>query len=201
MYKERDVETLWEKYSNLLKILENQNVDKLINSMDQRILMSSFSQREREPFCGIGGNVEYALELAKKAGALNKALNYDLNKVSIIKCSLLSILGRVGTLTRNRYIDTTSEWHKEKLGQYYDWNEDCPKYQINDMTLFILQHFNVNLNWDEWNAISLIKDMTSEDNKFYNMHKSRLALILQLAHETVMKDEKDKIDGIYTVPF
>lgn len=201
MYKERDVETLWQKYSNLLKILENQNVDNLTESMDQRILMSSFSQREKEPFCGIGGNVEYALELAKKAGALNKALNYDLNKMSIIKCSLLSILGRVGTLTRNRYIDTTSEWHKEKLGQYYDWNEDCPKYQINDMTLFILQYFNVNLNWDEWNAISLIKDMTSEDNKFYNMHKSRLALILQLAHETVMKDEKDKIDGIYTVPF
>ena len=201
MYKERDVETLWEKYSNLLKRLENQNVDNLIDSMDQRILMSSFSQREKEPFCGIGGNVEYALELAKKASALNKALNYDLNKASIIKCSLLSILGRVGTLTRNRYIDTTSEWHKEKLGQYYDWNEDCPKYQINDMTLFILQNYNVHLNWDEWNAISLIKDMTSEDNKFYNMHKSRLALVLQLAHETVMKDEKDKIDGEYTVPF
>ncbi len=201
MYKERDVETLWEKYSNLLKRLENQNVDNLIDSMDQRILMSSFSQREKEPFCGIGGNVEYALELAKKASALNKALNYDLNKASIIKCSLLSILGRVGTLTQNRYIDTTSEWHKEKLGQYYDWNEDCPKYQINDMTLFILQNYNVHLNWDEWNAISLIKDMTSEDNKFYNMHKSRLALILQLAHETVMKDEKDKIDEVYTVPF
>jgi hypothetical protein len=201
MYKERDVETLWEKYSNLLKRLENKNVDKLIDAQDQRILMSSFSQREKEPFCGIGGNVEYALELAKKASALNKALNYDLNKASIIKCALLSILGRVGTLTRNRYIDTTSEWHKEKLGQYFDWNEDCPKYQINDMTLFILQNYNVHLNWDEWNAISLIKDMTSEDNKFYNMHKSRLALILQLAHETVMKDEKDKIDGVYTVPF
>ena len=69
------------------------------------------------------------------------------------------------------------------------------------MTLFILQNYNVHLRWDEWNAISLIKDMTSEDNKFYNMHKSRLALVLQLAHETVMKDEKDKIDGEYTVPF
>ena len=201
MYKERDVETLWNKYSNLLKRLENENVDKLINTMDQRILMSSFSQREKEPFCGIGGNVEYALELAKKASALNKAFNYDLNKASIIKCSLLSILGRVGTLTRNRYVDTTSDWHKEKLGQYYDWNEDCPKYQINDMTLFILQSYNIQLNWNEWNAISLIKDMTSEDNKFYNVHKSRLALVLQLAHETVMKDEKDKIDEIYTVPF
>ena len=201
MYKQRDVETLWQKYSNLLERLENQNIDNLINSMDQRILMSSFSQREKEPFCGIGGNVEYALELAKKASALNKAFNYDLNKASIIKCSLLSILGRVGTLTRNRYVDTTSEWHKEKLGQYFDWNEDCPKYQINDMTLFLLQHYNIQLSWDEWNAISLIKDMTSEDNKFYNIHKSRLALVLQLAHETVMKDEKDKIDGVFTVPF
>ena len=201
MYKERDVETLWQKYSNLLKRLENKNLHKLIDAQDQRILMSSFSQREKEPFCGIGGNVEYALELAKKASALNKALSYDLNKASIIKCALLSILGRVGTLTRNRYIDTTSEWHNEKLGQYYDWNEVCPKYQINAMTLFILQSYNIQLNWDEWNAISLIKDMTSEDNKFYNMHKSRLALVLQLAHETVMKDEKDKIDGIYTVPF
>ena len=201
MYKQRDVETLWQKYSNLLERLENQNIDNLINSMDQRILMSSFSQREKEPFCGIGGNVEYALELAKKASALNKAFNYDLNKASIIKCSLLSILGRVGTLTRNRYVDTTSEWHKEKLGQYFDWNEDCPKYQINDMTLFLLQHYNIQLSWDEWNAISLIEDMTSEDNKFYNIHKSRLALVLQLAHETVMKDEKDKIDGVFTVPF
>ena len=43
MYKQRDVETLWQKYSNLLERLENQNIDNLINSMDQRILMSSFS--------------------------------------------------------------------------------------------------------------------------------------------------------------
>ena len=74
MYKERDVETLWGKYSNLLKRLENQNVDNLIDSMDQRILMSSFSQREKEPFCGIGGNVEYALELAKKNLLLNETI-------------------------------------------------------------------------------------------------------------------------------
>lgn len=201
MYKERDVESLWKKYSNLLKGLENENVDNLINSWDQRIVMSSFSQREKEPFCGIGGLVEYSLELAKASNNISKALNYDINKSSIIKCTLLSVLGRVGTLTEDRYIECQSDWHKEKLGQYYDWNEACPKYQVNDMTLFILQSFKVYLNWDEWQAISLIKDMTSEDNKFYNMHKSRLALVLQLAHESVMKDEKDKIDGVYTSPF
>ena len=201
MYKERDVETLWNKYSNLLSKLNDKNVENLINKWDQRIIMSSFSQREKEPFCGIGGLVEYSLELAKASNNILKALNYDTNPMSIIKCSLLSILGRVGNEMQDRYIECESEWHKEKLGQYYDWNESCPKYQVNDMTLFILQRHNINLSWEEWEALSLLKDMTSEDNKFYSAHKSRLSLVLQMAHESVMKDERDKILGIYKVPF
>lgn len=201
MYKERDVETLWNKYSNLLSRLNDENVDNLINKWDQRIIMASFSQREKEPFCGIGGLVEYSLELAKASNNILKALNYDTNPMSIIKCSLLSILGRVGNATQDRYVECESEWHKEKLGQYYDWNEECPKYQVNDMTLFILQRHNINLSWEEWEALSLLKDMTSEDNKFYSAHKSRLSLVLQMAHESVMKDERDKILGIYKVPF
>ena len=201
MYKERDVETLWNKYSNLLSKLNDENVDNLISKWDQRIIMSSFSQREKEPFCGIGGLVEYSLELAKASNNILKALNYDTNPTSIIKCSLLSILGRVGNATQDRYVECESEWHKEKLGQYYDWNESCPKYQVNDMTLFSLQRHNVNLSWQEWEALSLLKDMTSEDSKFYSAHKSRLSLIMQMAHESVMKDERDKILGIYKVPF
>jgi len=201
MYKQREVEVLWEKYTNLISKVNDENIEKLLSDHDQRILMSSFSQREKEPFCGIAGLVEYSLELAKAANNICKALNYDLNPINIIKCSLLSILGRVGTLNQDRYVECTSDWHKEKLGQYYDWNESCPKYQVNDMTLFILQRYNITLSWDEWEALSLVKDMTSEDNKFYNMHKSRLSLVMQMAHESVMKDERDKILGIYNVPF
>lgn len=199
--KIREIENLWQKYEGLLSKLKDENIDKLLESQGQRILMCSFSQRTNEPFCGIGGIVEYALELAKVSNNIAKALNYDINKLSIIKCTLLSVIGRVGTILEDRYVECKSDWHKEKLGQYYDWNESCPKYQINDMSLFMLQKFNVSLNWEEWQAISLLKDLSSEDNKFYNIHKSRLALVLQLAHESVMKDEKDKIDGAYTVPF
>ena len=201
MFKQRDVETLWSKYEGLLHKLEDESINDLLAQQDQRIIMSSFSQREKEQFCGIGGLVEYSLELAKAASSLSKALSYDINKASIIKCALLSILGRVGTLTINRYTDTTSEWHKEKLGQYYDWNENCPKYQVNDMTLYILQHYNVKLSWDEWNTISLIRESSSENNKFYGHHKSRLATIMGLANEVVLKDELDKIMETYTIPF
>ena len=199
--KIREIENLWQKYEGLLQKLNNANINSMLDSQGERILTSSFSQRTNEPFCGIGGNVEYALELAKVSNNIAKSLHYDIAKSSIIKCSLLSILGRVGTYLEDRYIECTSDWHKEKLGQYYDWNESCPKYQVNDMTLFLLQRFNIDLTWDEWQALTLLKSMSSEDNKFYSMHKSRLSLVLQLAHEAVMKDEKDKIDGVYTVPF
>lgn len=201
MYKQRDVETLWNKYSNLLSSLKSENVDNLINSWDQRIIMGTYSQREKEPFCGIGGLVEYSLDLAKKSNEISKALNYNINKVSIIKCSLLSIIGKVGNLTQNRFVDCTSEWHQNKLGQYYDWNEECEKYQTTDMTLFILQRFNVDLSWEEWQAISLLKDLSSEDNKFYSDYKTHLTLVLQMAREAVIKEEKLKIIGTHTVPF
>ena len=201
MYKQRDIETLWAKYEGLLKSLKDENIFKLIDDQGQRILMTSFSQRVKEPFCGIGGIVDYSLKLAKNANAFCKALNYDVDKGSIIKCSLLSIVGRIGTSFEDRFAETTSEWHKEKLGQYFDWNENCPKYQINDMTLWFLQHYNIKLSWDEWNAIFLLKDLSSEDNKFYSSHKSRLSLVLNLSHSATLKDEFDEINGLYTVPF
>ena len=199
--KVRDFESLWEKYESLLNKLGDENIDKLIEEQGQRIIMGSYSQREKEQFCGIGGLVEYSIELAKIASCLTKTLNYDLSKASIIKCSLLSILGRIGTLSCDRFIETTSEWHREKLGQQYDWNEDCPKYQVNDMTLFMLQHYKVHLNWEEWNAISLLKDLSSEDNKFYGDHKTRLSMIINLSNQIVLKNELDKIKGQYTTPF
>ena len=201
MYKQRDIETLWSKYEGLLKSLKDENIIKLLDDQGQRILMTSFSQREKEPFCGIAGIVDYSLKLAKNANAFCKALNYDVDKESIIKCSLLSIVGRIGTSFEDRFTETTSEWHKEKLGQYFDWNENCPKYQINDMTLWFLQHYNIKLSWDEWNAIFLLKDLSSEDNKFYSSHKSRLSLVLNLSHSATLKDEFDEINGSYTVPF
>ncbi len=201
MYKQRDIEKLWSKYEGLLHKLQDEKINELLESQGQRIIMGTYSQREKEQFCGIGGLVEYALELAKTSSNITKALNYDLNKASLVKCSLLSVLGRVGTIYIDRFVDTTSDWHKEKLGQYYDWNESCPKYQVNDMTLFWLQNFKIGLTWEEWNAILLLRDNSSEVNKFYGSHKSRLSTVLCLANEAVLKDELDKIAGTYTVPF
>lgn len=201
MYKLRDVETLWSKYENLLKNLNSEGVDKLVEDLGQRILTTSYSQKESEPFCGIGGLIEYSLELAKRANTLSSSMNFNVSKATIIKCALLSGVGRIGNEKYDRFVEQDSDWHKEKLGQYYKWNEDCPKYKTQDMTLWYLQRYNIPLTWEEWNTISLISDPSTDNTSFYSDNKSHLCLTFLMSHEVTIQTEKEKLAGTHVEPF
>jgi hypothetical protein len=199
MFKQRNIESLWNMYESLLKKLNDDNINKLIDSKGQRIIETSYSLKTKEPFCGIGGIVEYSLELAKTSNKISKALNYDIDSFSIIKCALLSIVGRIGNLSTSRFIETTSDWHKEKLGQYYEWNEECFKYNLSEMTLYFLQFFDIKLNWDEYTTISQLN--TPSIDEYVKNDQSRLTTVLITAREIVLKDEKDKINETFVIPF
>ena len=198
---ERDIESLWNKYEKLLSILDDEGVNKLIEDHGQRIIECSYSQKISEPYCGIGGLVAYSLDLAKNAKVLSQTLKYDISAHAIIKCALLSEVGRIGTEHLGRFILSNSDWHKEKLGQYFDWNESCPKYNVYHMSLWYIQKYKISLSWDEWQTIMLMTSQSSEDSKFYGNHKSNLSLLLSISKDIVLKKEKDVIDGVDRIPF
>ena len=199
--KERDIEALWNKYENLVKITKEEGFAKLVEEHGQRIVECSYSQKKSEPFCGIGGLISYSLEIIKTCKKLNEALEYDVNPISMIKVGLLLDLSRIGNLTADRFIICESEWHKEKLGQYFEWNESCPKYKISDMSLWYAQRYNIYLTWDEWQAIMIAGDITGESKNFYGSHVSKLAVIFCMSKQAVLKKESDIIKGIHTLPF
>jgi len=199
--KERDLEKLWNNYENLSKMSRSDELIKLVEEQGQRILECSYSQRTNEPFCGVGGLVEYSLELLKTCKKLNESLDYQVSPLSMIKVCLLSDIGRIGDLHDDRFVVCESDWHKEKLGQYFDWNETCTKYNVQDMSLWFAQHYNIKLEWPEWQAILLSKDFSNDENKFYSSYKERLAVLVGLAKQVVIKNENDKIRGLYTTPF
>lgn len=201
MLKERNIEAIWEKYQKMVSLTRDEDFIKFIERFDQRIIECSYSQKEKEPFCGPGGLVEYSLELLKNAKNISSAIGYDLPTTKLIKVCLLSEIGRIGNELENRFVITTSEWHKEKLGQFYDWNEKCEKYVIQDMSLFHAQRNNISLSWEEWQAIALSKDYTSDENKFYSSFRHRLSIVLNLAKQVTIKNDFDKINGIFTLPF
>ena len=199
--KQRNIEKLWTNYTKLASFLKDENFEKLIEEQGQRIIECSYSQRVKEPFCGIGGLVEYSLELLKTAKTLNEALGYQVSPNSLIKASFISDIGRIGTLQEERFVICTSDWHKEKLGQFYDWNENCEKYVVQDMSLWYAQKYQIDLSWNEWQSVLLSKDFANDENRFYSDHRCRLSIILNMAKQAVLKNEKDTIDGVYTLPF
>ena len=201
MIKERDVATIWEKYQKMVSLTRDENFINFIERFDQRIIECSYSQKEKEPFCGLGGLVEYSLELLKNAKNIAAAIGYELPTAKLIKVCLLSEIGRIGTELEDRFVICESEWHKEKLGQLYDWNESCEKYSVQDMSLFHAQRNNISLSWEEWQAIALSKDYTSDENKFYSSFRHRLTIVLNLAKQVTIKNETDKINGTFTLPF
>ncbi len=197
----RNIEELWNKYENLLKRLSDDRINKLLDDLGQRIAECSINQRKDEPYCGYGGLLAYSLELAKNARAIASALNYDTYPASIIKVSLLSGLGYIGTLHANRFIECKSNWHIEKLGQYFDWNPECVRYSINHMTLFYINHYKIQLSWEEWITMTLLHANSDNDLKFYDFHKPRLATLMLISKEATIKKEKDLIDGTFSIPF
>jgi hypothetical protein len=198
---ERDIESLWNKYENLLKMLSDDGINKLLEEQGQRIIECTYNQKISEPYCGVGGLVAYSLDLAKNAKVLSQTLKYNITSHSIIKCSLLSEVGRIGLQNIDRLLVSDSEWHKEKLGQYFEWNNHCPKYNVYHMSLWYIQNYNIYLSWDEWQTIMLMTSLGSEDSKFYGNHKSNLSLLLSISKEISLKKEKDVIDGVDVIPF
>lgn len=201
---ERNIEELWGLYSNLLLSTSESNkeeIQELLDQQGQRIIECTYSQKISEPFCGIGGLVEYAVKLAKTSKKLAETFQYNVSPSSVIKCALLSEVGRIGNFNYDRLTISTSDWHKEKLGQYYNWNDDCDKYAINHMTLFYMSRYNIGFTWEEYQSLILLNSVDYDMSNFYGHYKSNIASILLMAKEIVLKKEKEKIDGTHTIPF
>ena len=199
--KDRNIEELWKNYEKLLSRLCDENINNLVNSLGQRIAECSISLKKSEPFCGYGGLLEYSLELAKTARAIASALNYNVPIASIIKVSLLSGIGYIGSNNEERLKQCNSEWHKEKLGQLFDWNENCRRYAINHMSLYYINNYKISLTWEEFITINFLNSSNEEDSKFYGFEKPELSTLLLISKEAVLKKEKDIIDGVFTLPF
>ena len=135
-----------------------------------------------------GGLVSFSLEVALKGKSM--ASFYEVEPKSIVKVALLHELGRMGHLkdeSRALYLDQESTWHQEKLGQYYKYNDGCPRMNIGHRTLWMLNELDIKLDYDEWISIAVSQGLHLQENSFYGGSKlPKLALLLQSARNIVL---------------
>ena len=187
-----EIKSNWEKFENFCNRLNDKNINALLGELGERLIMCPASSKEDQHGCYPGGLIEHAMEVASLTKALSETSGFDIPVASIIKVGLLHEVGKVGSLSEPFFIDQDSDWHRDKLGQLYKYNENLNKMSISHRTLFLLQHFGVSLSQEEWLAIQLASGSHFEENRFYVGNEPSLALMLQQAKQVAIHRSKHK---------
>jgi hypothetical protein len=185
MYDVEQLKKSWERFCQLTKKIDDPCIDKMIETLSERMLMCPNASRDADPGCYPGGLVQVCLETALHMRQLEGSFGDELDPRAVLKVALLHDLGKIGSLQDNYFVEQESDWHKEKLGQYYKFNEKIQKMSPSHRTLCLLQHFGVKLNEEEWLAIQLSNGSYFEENRFYVGSEPTLALVLQTARRLV----------------
>lgn len=167
-----------QKFSLILsKVCDKEAVEKLIEFFGERIAMAPRSTKHEDGGYP-GALLEFSLNVASVSKSISESFNCDVK--SLVKVSLLHEIGRIGDLENDFYLEQDSEWHREKLGQHYKYNEKCLKMGISHRTLWILNHFGFSLTQEEYLAILTSQGLHLDENKFYGFDASKNPLIVSL---------------------
>jgi hypothetical protein len=192
-----DIDALTSNYALFLKMCSklgerSEAVTKMVEHMDERLLMAPASTKLSFHCAHPGGLVEHSLNVLRNLKKLIQLYDADISSESMIMVSLFHDWGKVGDLDEAYYLEQDSDWHREKLGQMYKINEDIQSMPNAERGLWLMQHFGVQLTLDEWIAIRTNDGQGVDENKPYFGREPTLALLLQHADQMATKKEKEK---------
>ena len=101
-----------------------------------------------------GALIKFSLNVASAAKTLSSHFG---DTKSLVKVSLLHELGKLGDVTEGNelFIMQESDWHREKLGQMYKYNEACSRMNVAHRTLWLTSQLGFELSREEWMAINV----------------------------------------------
>lgn len=194
-----DIEKNWVKFTTLLGKLGDraEPVAKMLEAVgEERICLAPASSRVKYHNCFPGGLVDHSLRVLGNAFRLCKTFGWEVPRESLILVCLLHDLGKVGGANEGEdyYLEETSDWHRDKLGQRYKYNEDIQYMPHAERSLFTLQRFGIPLSQEEYVAIRVHDGPYPDENRCYIMKEPALATIVHLADLVACKQEKGVLE-------
>ena len=178
----------YEKYCEILgKVSSPEAVERLSATFGDRLILSPRGLTEEDG--GIAGElVGFSLRVASAAKSLSTSFGHT---KSLVKVALLHELGKLGNPEEGTelFIPQDSDWHRDKLGQMYKYNEKCPKMNTAHRTLWILSHLGFDLTREEWVAVNVSQGMHLPENQFYGRSLNSIAAGLLSARLSVLHGE------------
>jgi hypothetical protein len=152
----------------------------MLEHFGARLALAPASSRVEHHSCFPGGLVDHSLRVLHHAIRLMKVYELSLPKESVILTSLFHDLGKVGNETIDYYIPQRSDWHRDK-GMLYENNTDLQYMTVPHRSLYLLQRFNIPLDYNEYITIQIHDGQYEQANKAYAMKEPMLATILHQA--------------------
>ena len=168
----------YQKYISILsKVCNKESVEMVAEHFGERLVLSPRGLKDLE-----GGNpgelISFSLRVATAIKSLSSQMSASTK--SLVKVSLLHELGRLGDLEESLYLEQDSDWHRERLGQNYKYNEKCSKMGVAHRTLWLLNHFGIKLTRDEYLAILTSQGLHLNENQFYGYDSVKNPTIIAL---------------------
>lgn len=191
---ENSLEQIQAKWQTLLRIAENtgdrsQSIVSMLDSLGERYIMAPAAISSRQAGACPGGLLETTLSVIKKMRSLSKALDLEVSTESIVVvgiCHSLGLLGGPGP-GEDYLIRQDSDWHIRQ-GKLYKFGENVTKMPVAHRSLYLAQHFGIQLTHDEWQAIAVSGGQSREENRFYIGSECTLAILLMQARQWVFGD-------------
>lgn len=180
------IENNWNKYESLCKRFNDEGINSLLEALGERMAACPSAIKTEYTGCYPGGLIDTTLKITASMRKINDTLDDKLPTSSVLKVGLLHDIGKVGDESADHFLDQDSDWHREKLGQLYKYNDALPKMTYAHRTLHLLQHFGVKLTREEWEAIATSGGYHLEENRFYVGTKNTLGKVLCSARLLVL---------------
>lgn len=184
------IEANFERFTKLCKLLGTRSdaVLKMVDDLGERLAMCPASSKLSFHNAFPGGLIEHSLRVLTYAKKLSETLGLDLPKESLILAALFHDIGKVGSLDEERYLPQDNSYYHDR-GNVYRYNETLVM-KTTDASLFLLQHYGVELTHDEYLAIRLADGAYEDSNRRYGMEQPDLAMVIHHADVWASREEK-----------
>ena len=176
-----------ENWDDLLTVIKTEftgtRKEKLLamyTDMEDRMALAPASSFNHYHNAFPGGYVEHVLRVikcAEEVHALWTRMEGDMSgytREELMFTALNHDIGKMGFPGDGNeiYQINDSEWHRKNQGKEYKINPNNPFTLVNDLSIWLLQHYGIEISWNEMLGIKLTDGLYDESNKPYFISRS-----------------------------
>ena len=149
---------------------QHTNIMLLFEHFDDRMENAPASGRPNYHNCFRGGWLDHTIRVIEtsldmKNQFIKLGVKVDSSDSEVVLAALFHDLGKLGDLNESYYVVQTDEWRRNKLNEWYTYNNKLEPFSVTDRSLYILQQFNITLTDSVWKAIKLSDGMFDKGNE------------------------------------